>query len=417
VRNNNVSGNPGVLSVQRSQVRFLFLNVGHFLDHLFMLIFATAAALRLSTEWGLNYAELIPYATLGFVAFGVCAIPAGWLADKWSREGMMATFFIGIGASAILAGMANSPWQIAATLTLIGVFAAIYHPVGLAMVVQGRTKTGVPLAINGIFGNMGVASAALLTGFLIDASGWRVAYFVPGAVSILIGVLYLWFNHASGGADADAARAATAGAKAQPASISKQTLVRVFGIIFFTTAIGGLIFQSTTFALPKVFDERLADLATTATMVGWYAFVVFSVAAFAQLVVGYLVDHYSLRVVFAAVAVLQAVFFGFMTQLTGVAALLVAVAFMLVVFGQIPINDVLVGRMARSEWRSRAYALRYIVTFSVSATAVPLIAWVHGAWGFSTLFVLLAVAAVLIFLAVLLLPGSQEVTGRAASTA
>ena len=50
-------------------------------------------------------------------------------------------------------------------LILVGVFAAIYHPVGLALVVHDRQRTGVPLAINGIFGNMGVASAALITGF------------------------------------------------------------------------------------------------------------------------------------------------------------------------------------------------------------------------------------------------------------
>lgn len=160
--------------MNRHKVRFLFLNLGHFLDHLFMLIFASVAALRLSTEWGMSYATLIPYATPGFVAFGICAIPAGWLADRWSREGMMVIFFIGIGASSILASMANNPLQIAVSLALVGLFAAIYHPVGLAMVIQGREKTGVPLAINGIFGNMGIAGAALLTGFFIDHSDDRL---------------------------------------------------------------------------------------------------------------------------------------------------------------------------------------------------------------------------------------------------
>ena len=116
-----------------ARIRFLFLNVGHFLDHLVVLVFATAAALRLATEWNLSYASLIPYATPGFVAFGICAIPAGWLADKWSREGMMVVFFFGIGASCLLASIADSPLEIAFCLTLIGVFAAIYHPVGLAM--------------------------------------------------------------------------------------------------------------------------------------------------------------------------------------------------------------------------------------------------------------------------------------------
>ena len=192
----------------RSRLRFLFLNVGHFLDHLFVLIFATAA-LRLTVEWEMSYAELIPYATPGFVAFGIGAIPAGWLADRWSREGMMVVFFIGIGLSSILASTAGTPLEIAASLTLIGIFAAIYHPVGLAMVVHGLERTGVPLAINGIFGNMGVASAALLTGLLVDASGWRAAFVVPGVVSVALGVLYLLFVLSGRRGEAPAATAAS----------------------------------------------------------------------------------------------------------------------------------------------------------------------------------------------------------------
>ncbi|MDJ0958739.1 MAG: MFS transporter [Arenicellales bacterium] len=403
--------------MSRKRVGFLFLNVGHFLDHFFMLIFATAAALWLTTEWDITYAGLIPYATPGFIAFGICAIPAGWLADKWSREGMMVVFFIGIGASSVLAALADNPGQIAISLTLIGVFAAIYHPVGMAMVVQGRVKTGVPLAVNGIFGNMGVASAALLTGFLIDTLGWRSAFIVPGMLSILIGLLYLFFVY-TGHKEQKAQAKTVKSDSLEAATLPKPTLVRIFGVICFTTAIGGLIFQSTTFALPKIFDERITDLAATATMVGWYAFVVFSMAAFAQLVVGYLVDNYSLRTVFAFVSILQAVFFFIMIELDGTAAFVVAIAFMLVVFGQIPINDVLVGRVTRSEWRSRAYALRYIVTFTVMASAVPMIAWIHGTWGFSTLFVVLALAALLIFIAVLLLPSSSKVlNAHSASTA
>ena len=453
----------------RDRLNFLFLNVGHFLDHLFMLVFATVAALRLTQEWGMSYAALIPYATPGFVAFGIGAIPAGWIADKWSREGMMVIFFIGIGASSIAAALAGSPVEIAIGLFAIGLFAAIYHPVGLAMVVHGREKTGVPLAINGIFGNLGVAGAALLTGWLIDTAGWRSAFVLPGAVSIGLGVAYAVFvwsgrmdqtadRTGSGGGAAvgqaaaasqtaaagqatavepstDARQGATAENPAAtgriatgpsavgqaatdssittgPSSIGRAAFVRVFAIIMFTTAVGGLIFQSTTFALPKILDERLTGLAGSATAVGGYAFGVFAVAALAQLVVGYLVDHHPLRTVFAFVAGLQALFFAFMHQLTGPAALVVATAFMLVVFGQIPINDVLVGRITRSEWRSRVYSVRYIATFSAMATALPLIAWIHASRGFGALFAVLAAAAGGIFAAVMLLPRTGAIAGR-----
>ena len=402
--------------MSRDRLSFLFLNVGHFLDHLFMLIFATVAALRLAEEWDMSYSGLIPYATPGFVAFGICAIPAGWIADKWSREGMMIIFFLGIGASSIATALAGSPLEIAAGLFAIGVFAAIYHPVGLAMVVHGRTKTGMPLAINGVFGNLGVAAAALLTGYLIDTGSWRNAFVLPGVVSIGLGVAYaafVWSGRASRASGAAAAKKAAPGGGAS--SIDRATFVRVLSIIVFTTAIGGLIFQSTTFALPKIFDERLTEIAASATAVGGYAFLVFAVAALAQLVVGYLVDRHSVRTVFGFVACLQAVFFAIMYQLTGVPALIVAIAFMLVVFGQIPINDVLVGRITRSEWRSRVYALRYIVTFSVMASTLPLIAGIHASWGFSALFVVMAVAASAIFAAVMVLPRKGAIIGQPAT--
>ena len=388
------------------RLKFSFLNVGHFLDHLFMLIFATVAALRLTEEWGMSYAALIPYATPGFIAFGICALPAGWLADKWSREGMMVIFFIGIGASSIATALADTPIQIALGLLAIGAFAAIYHPVGLALVVHGREKTGVPLAVNGVFGNLGVAAAALITGYFIDTGGWRNAFVLPGIVSIGLGLLYAAIIRAGREQrDDDRTAAVAAEATGQGASaVDRAVFVRLFSIIMLTTAIGGIIFQGTTFALPKVFDERLAEIAGSATAIGGYAFLVFAIAGIAQLYVGYLLDRHSARTVFALVAGLQAIFFAAMYQLTGVAALLVAMAFMLVVFGQIPINDVLVSRITKSEWRARMFGIRFILNFTVMASTLPVIAGIHANWGFGMLFVVMAVAASATFAAVLMLP-------------
>ena len=390
-----------------NRIHFAFMCAGHFYGHLFMLVFATVAALSLTLEWGMSYAELIPYAAPGFVAVGVFALPAGWLADKWSRKGMMIVFFVGIGLSSIFASLAKTPLQIGIGLLAIGVFAAIYHPVGISLVVQGREVTGMPLAVNGVFGNMGVASAALIAGFLIDQTGWRSAFIWPGIVSVATGIAYAGFLYMDRDSGTEEARDGKAAQKTPGTlSLERRLIGRVFAIIFFSTAIGGLIFQSTTFALPKMLDERLTELAISATVVGWYTFIVFAFAAVGQLIVGYLVDRYSVRAVFSLVAALQAVFFGLMPGLSGFSALAVAMAFMLVVFGQIPINDVLISRITQSEWRSRVYAFRYIVTFSVSASSVPLIAWLHARWGFDSLFVILSIAAACILCAVLLLPSA-----------
>jgi MFS family permease len=393
--------------LKRRQLEFLFLNAGHFFDHLIILIFAAVAALALAREWGMGYAQLIPYATPGFVAFGLFAVPAGWLADKWSREGMMLLFFLGIGIAAVLTALADTPLQIGLGLFVIGMFGAIYHPVGLAMVVQGRTKTGMPLAVNGVFGNLGVGCAALITGFLIDQTGWRSAFVWPGVVCIVLGLAYALFLFAirQSGNDADRASGAKANS-GQTLQVTGTILIKIFAVIFFSTAVGGLIFQSTTFSLPKIFDERLGELAVTATSVGGFAFAVFALASVGQLIVGYLLDRISLKLVFLVVAGIQVVFFTLMVGATGSVALAVSAVFMLAVFGQIPINDVLIGRITRSEWRSRVFGLRYIVTFSVSASSIPLIAWIYGFWGFDALFWVLTAAALAILIVVVFLPAA-----------
>ena len=372
------------MPAMRERLHFLLLNIGHFLDHLFTLIFATVAALALHREWGLGYADLLKYATPGFFAFGVFALPAGWLADRWSREGMMSVFFIGIGVSSIATSFARTPLEIAIGLFVIGVFAAIYHPVGLAIVVEKWKNTGMRIAVNGVWGNLGVASAALVTGYFIDHGGWRVAFVVPGIVSILIGIAYtaiMW---------PDIVRArpparAKAAAKALPPDL-KALLLRVSAIVFLTTAVSSIVFQSTTFALPKVFDERLGGIAVSATTLGQLAFLVFALASIGQLVVGHFLDRLGPRTVFMTAAAIQVVFFAVMPGLVDWAALLCAMAFMLAAFGQIPINDYMIGRLAEGEYRARIYGLRYVVSFTVLAATLPLIAFVYESWGFDVLF-------------------------------
>jgi len=394
--------------VDRIRINFLFLNVGHFYDHLFVLIFATMAATVLTGDWNLSYAQLIPYATPGFIAFGVGAIPAGWLADRWSRENMMTVFFIGIGASSALASFADTPLQLSFGLLAIGAFASIYHPVALAMVVQGRNRTGIALAINGVFGNFGIASAALLTGLIIDLAGWRMAFVVPGCLSVATGIGYAYFVRSKHGLyptlpESQTRRPAPGGAEA--AGLRNQ-VIRIFSVIFITTAIGGLIFQSAGFSMPKIIDERMADFANSATLIGWYAFIIFAVASVGQLIIGYLIDRHSVRNVFMLVAAGQVILLALMRDIDGVAAFLVSIGFMLMIFGQLPINDVLVGRIARPEWRSRIYAARYLVSFLVAATAIPFIAWMHANWGFGNLFMLLSAAAGVILICVFALPAS-----------
>ena len=163
--------------------------------------------------------------------------------------------------SAILTSMAGSPFQVGVGLFVIGIFAAIYHPIGLAIVSMKWKNTGMRIAMNGVWGNLGVASAALITGYMIDNGGWRMAFVLPGVFSILTGIVYFALQRHEIRADGAKDRATKKEAAAPLPADYKTLLLRVSAIVFLTTAVSSIIFQSTTFALPKMLDERLQGLA------------------------------------------------------------------------------------------------------------------------------------------------------------
>ena len=383
--------------MEQTRVAQLFLNLGHAFDHLFMLIFPTVV-LAMAPEFGRSYSEMLPLSLGGFIMFGACSLPAGWLADRWSRRGMMVVFFTGIGAASMLTGLAGSTFQIGLGLTLIGVFGAIYHPVGIAMLVSGRDKVGRVLGVNGVYGNFGVALAALIAGALAYWINWRAAFLIPGALSVAVGVTFAMQVPPM-------PKLAQASQREGGVAISRNTLMRVFTILTVATVCGGVIFNATTVAMPKVFDERLRALTQTTLGIGVLVSLVYAFAAMAQLVVGYLIDRHPLRSVFVPVVALQAPLLFLAGSMENHAMLLVALAMMFFVFGQIPINDAMVAAYTDEKWRSRAYAVRYVMSFGASACSVPLVAYVYAITGdFKYLFYVLAAMSCMMLVAALCMP-------------
>jgi len=373
-----------------------FLNLGHLLDHLVMLVFPTAVV-ALGREWGRPYSELLPLALGGFIAFGAFAIPAGWLADHWSRYRTMVIFYFGIGASLFLTGFAQSPWHIAAGLMLTGAFAAIYHPVGIAMLVAKSANMGRTLGWNGLWGNLGLAAAALFTGALVDVAGWRAAFFVPGLICIAAGVGFLLLVDDPGKVKKTS--------RTIGLHIEGRTMARIFAVLLIATACGGIIFNSTTVSMPKVFDERLQALTQTNFGVGVLVAVVYTVAAFAQVAMGALIDRFELKRLLVGVAVVQIPLLALAANTQGWAMLGAAVLMMLAVFGQIPLNDAIVGRYCADEYRARVLSVRYVVSLGVASVAVPMIAVLHRtAGGFANVFLVLSFLASAMLLASMFFP-------------
>ena len=378
-----------------------FINLGHLLDHLVMLVFPTVV-LALAREWNRPYSELLPLALGGFIAFGAFAIPAGWLADHWSRYKMMAVFFFGIGGALFLTGFAQTPWQIAAGLTLTGMFAAIYHPVGIAMLVASPKNLGMALGWNGLWGNLGLAFAAIVSGALMDLWGWRMAFFIPGIASMAVGAAFLLLVPDPG--------PVVKKSKTLGLHVDARTMAQIFVILLVATACGGVIFNSTTVAMPKIFDERLRELTQTNFGVGALVAVVYSIAAFAQVLMGTLMGRYEMKSLMIGVGLVQIPLLFAAATLDGWPMLIVALLMMMAIFGQIPLNDGIVGKYVADEYRARVLSVRYVVSLGVASVAVPMIAVLHRTeGGFRNVFLVLGALATAILVSALFFPSREKI--------
>ncbi len=389
------------------RLRSLFLNLGHFADHLFMLIFAKAAV-SAGLAFGLAadgaYAEMIPYGIPALILFGACAPLAAHIADKWTRNAMITVFFIGIGSASIITSFAQSPLQIAMGLALIGVFAAIYHPIGIAMVIEGGGRVGWRLGVNGVWGNMGVAAAPLITGFILADYDWRLAFVVPGLVSILIGIGYAVFAR-SGRA---VAPAATAREKALVGFAPGW--IRALLALALVSAAGGFVFGAMTFIIPRMFEVRLPGVTSDVAITGMLAAAVYAVAAFSQLIVGRLVDTHSVKPILIGVAIGQAALIGVMSTQIDYALFAAAVCAMAFVFGQIPITDAVLSRYVPDVWRAKTLSVKFLLNLGVGALSLLTARSILAAdGGFGSVLAVLAIGACFIVLGALLLPAKAGV--------
>ncbi|MEE2698387.1 MAG: MFS transporter [Pseudomonadota bacterium] len=371
-----------------------------------MLIFAKAA-FSAGLSFGMArdgaYAEMIPYGIPALVLFGACAPIAAHLADIWSRNGMIAVFFIGIGVASIIASFAASPLQLGISLSILGIFAAIYHPVGIAMVVEGGGNVGWRLGANGVFGNMGVAAAPLITGFILAQYDWRLAFSLPGIISIFIGLSFIKFVSSG----------RIRPSESSPREKSKVGFLpgweRALLALALVTAAGGFVFGSMIFLLPRMFEVSMPAVSLNVAVTGVLAAIVYAIAAWSQLVVGRIIDKNRIKPVLLIIAAGQPILIAIMSMQNDLSLFFSSLLAMAFVFGQIPITDAILTRYVPDHWRAKVLSIKFMLNLVIGALALIVAkAILIDGGGFATLMMVIAFASILIFLAALLLPANDS---------
>ena len=378
----------------------LLLNVGHALDHLFLLIFATAVS-AIAIDFGMGrWEDMMPYTVGAFLMFGLGSIPAGRLGDLWGRRPMMIVFFLGMGASSIAVAFTQTPMQMAIALTVLGVFSAIYHPVGIPLLVQKSSRPGFTIGVNGLAGNLGIAMAALLTGFLVAWQGWRMAFIVPGLVSIVCGVLFAWL--------APQEQMAASQKKRVSVQLPKNLAIRTFVVMVGTATTTSVLFNITTNVNTQLLAEKLDGLVSNPSHMGFLLAAIYALASLAQLVVGRLLDKFPVKPLFFSILFLQIVMFALASQSSGWVWYAAAIGYMVMVFGSIPFGDNMVVRYIDDSMRSRVSGTRIAISFGISSLAVYLLGPIVKHAGFTQLMVGMTAVATVGALIVFFLPGESQ---------
>jgi MFS family permease len=377
-----------------------FINGAHFIDHYAMLVFA-AAVIVMGPALNIPYGDLLPYATPGFVMFGAGSLLTGWLGDRWSRRHMMAVFFLGIGAAMALVGFVHTPTQLGVALFTIGLFASIYHPVGTAMLISYADKLGREVGINGVWGNLGVASSAVVTGVICQYLGWRWAFILPGVAAVAVGVAFLTRVHhevRTGHKQAGAT-----------ARVAKDAMWRVVLALVVTIVASSTTFNAVTVALPKLFAERLVALTSSPAIIGLIAAGVYVFGALTQYTIGNLIDRHSLKHVFLPLAVAFPPLLYVAAGLSGLPFVVASVGIIAAMFGLVTVNDAMVGKYTSDEWRARAFAVRYFLGFTAAGLSVGLVAWLHETGGFGVMLRAFAAFCLLIMAGAFIFPREHRI--------
>ena len=386
---------------QNKTVPDTYLYFSHFLDHFVMLIFAKAAY-DAGLYFDLSYGETIQLGTLGFVLFGLVSPLAARLADYYSRSLLMVFFHFGLGICAVAISFSQTANHLLIGLAGLGAFASIFHPVGIAMLLKNPNKIGFRLGLNGVFGNMGVAAAPLMTGILIFYYDWRTAFFVSGVLCVIYGVVFVVSLRPEINNDTKNDNTG------QEVGFSEGWALVLFALAISTT-VGGFIFAAVTFLIPRYFEVYMSNLSLSIALTGVLASLVYAFSSFSQVGVGWLIDRVSPKRVLFCMALGQIVFIFFASLFSDWILFIFMTMAVCFVFGQIPITDAIMVRYVPDDWRNRVLSIKFVLNLGVGASVLPVCSFLlSSGYQLSDLFSFMSFSAVVILGASLLLPSQSK---------
>ena len=391
-----------------SKLTVTYAALGHLLMHMFA-AFYFVIVLAIEDDWKLSYDELLNLWFLGSLLVGLGALPAGWISDRWSRSGMIAIMFIGLGISSLLCGLSGNKVSLFISLSLLGLFCAIYHPAGISWGVNTSKETGKALGFNNIFGGVGIGLGAFFAGVLIEQFNWQAAFMLPGLISLVVG-LSLTYHLKSG--KISLKNISSEQFKDNP---EKNQMLKIAIIMLLSITCLSFVYQILQTSLPKAIDIRLTDSLDLSTSdIGYIVAAIYIVSGLMNYVGGILTDKYSEKLIYSIGIVGQGLLLLLIVSLSNY--WLIAISLAIVAFNSsiLPAENLLLAKFSPEKYQSLVYGIKFIVSFTVGPIALIMISRSYDLTGeFGVLYLAFGFVMIIMFLIVLTLPVKKVITGTA----
>jgi len=233
--------------------------VGHLLVHTYELSIPILMTIWL-LEFSTTAATLGLAVSVGYALFGVGALPAGLLVDRFGSHRLISTCLAGMGLSFLALGFAPNVLGVTVALALWGVAASVYHPAGLTLISNGVRDRGRAFAYHGMAGNVGIAGGPLLAAILLLAFDWRLVatlLALPALVAAVAGTA-IEFDPTTRVEMADGGRRQTPESIAAFVDETRQLFTLGFLLVFAIVAFNGLYYRGVLTFLPDLLGDFLA---------------------------------------------------------------------------------------------------------------------------------------------------------------
>ena len=377
------------------------MSVCHALVHSYMLIFPTIYK-SLGEGLNLEFARVGLVGMVSYMAFGFGALPAGFLVDRFGARNLIVICLGGTTLASILVLLAGGGTGVAIALVLLGFFASLYHPAGLAMISMNVKDVGKAIGIHAMAGTLGVAIAPLIAGTMTSRFSWQYSYILLGAVGAVLLVFILMTSRRSGENVASKRDAYSSGGES--GSAWRELIVAYVVVLIY-----GLIYRGVMTFFPSYLSERVPFIGGDVGRLGMVSSGILVISIVGPLVGGYLASHSkdirrSIFGVFAALAVLSAGFYF----LHNLALVLVVAPTVLLIFCFQPLQNTLIARLSHDRRRGIAYGINFTLSFGIGSVAAGIGGVIGEKYGMSSIFIFMLALCVLEMIII----GSAHIANR-----